>query len=131
MRLSASGVSAALPGSNSMYESSSPPPKAEASSVKGEVTALTTRLTSTRTMMPPTENCGSSSEPEIGRLMSMLPRLSLSSATASSTGSLTASGLSVLSPKVSWLSTTRLLACSARSLIWYCTSSDSLPRLIG
>ncbi len=67
---------------------------------------MTTRFISTRTTMPPTENSGSSSEPEIGRLMSMLPRESFSSATASSTGSLVASGLLVLSPKVSWLSTT-------------------------
>ncbi|MNT08952.1 hypothetical protein D3C72_1437110 [compost metagenome] len=81
--------------------------------------------------MPPTENSGSSSEPEIGRLISMLPRESLSKATASSTGSLVASGLLVLSPKVSWLSTTWLEACKARSLILYCRSTDSLPRLMG
>ena len=41
-------------------------------------------------MMPPMLNLGSSSEPLIGRLTSMTPLRSLSSATASSTGSLVA-----------------------------------------
>ena len=52
-------------------------------------------------MMPPTENCGSSSEPEMGRLTSISPRAFFNSDTASSTGSLVASGLSTRSPKVS------------------------------
>ncbi len=55
----------------------------------------------TCTMIPPTENFGSSSEPEIGRLMSISPRVFFSSDTASSTGSLVAVGLSTFSPKVS------------------------------
>ncbi|MNS72611.1 hypothetical protein D3C72_1060290 [compost metagenome] len=131
MRWMESSVSTALPGANSTYDSSSPPPKAEANRLNGEVTALTTRFSNTRTTMPPTENSGSSSEPDTGRLMSILPRESFSSATANSTGSLVASGLLVLSPKVSWFSTTWLDACNARFLILYSRSTDSLPRLIG
>ena len=48
----------------------------------------------TRMISPPTENCGSSSDPEIGSSMSITPARSLSSETASSTGSLVAVGLS-------------------------------------
>ncbi len=54
----------------------------------------------TWTISPPTENCGSSSEPEIGRLRSISPRLFLSSAIARLTGSFVASGLSTGLPKV-------------------------------
>ena len=66
----------------------------------GAVTALVIRLTITWMMRPPTENFGSSREPEIGSLMSMTPREFLSSATASSTGSLVAVGLSTRGPNV-------------------------------
>ena len=66
----------------------------------------------TCTMIPPTENFGSSSEPEIGRLMSISPRVFFSSDTASSTGSLVAVGLSTLSPNVSWSRNRWLDACS-------------------
>ena len=43
-------------------------------------------------MMPPTLNCGSSGEPEMGRLMSISPLRFCSSDTASLTGSLVALG---------------------------------------
>ncbi|EWS57439.1 hypothetical protein Y694_04564 [Methylibium sp. T29-B] len=56
----------------------------------------------TRTTMRPTENWGSSRLPLIGKSMSITPFRSFSSETASSTGSFSASGLSILSPKVSW-----------------------------
>lgn len=100
-----------------MWDSSSPDPKAEANSENGAVTARTIRLTSARKMMPPTENCGSSNEPEMGSSISISPRLFLSSDTASNTGSFKASGLSTRSPKVSWSRNILLLAWSLPSWI--------------
>jgi len=119
MRFCASSLSAALPAANTIVDSSSPPPpKTAASSANGAVTALVIRLTITRMMSPPIENSGSSSEPEMGSRMSITPFLSLSSANASSTGSLVASGLSTRWPKVSWSSTMRLSADSLRFSTW-------------
>ena len=68
----------------------------------GEVKALANRLTITLTIKPPTLNCGSLSEPEIGRLRSISPFRFLSKETARLTGRLVASGLSTRSPKVNW-----------------------------
>ena len=81
----------------------------------------------TRSTMPPTLNCGSSSEPLIGSSTSMTPLRSFISATASSTGSLVAVGLSTFSPKVSWF---RMILFSAESLRFstlYLTLNESLP----
>ena len=66
-------------------------------------------------MMPPTLNCGSLIEPLIGRLMSITPWRSLQQRHRQRTGSLVALGLSTRSPKVSWFSTTWLLASSLPS----------------
>ncbi len=65
--------------------------------------------------MPPTLNCGSLTLPLIGRLMSMTPLRSFSSATARRTGSLVALGEAMASPKVSWLRITWLRASSRPS----------------
>jgi len=51
-------------------------------------------------------------DPVNGRSMSMTPCRSCSSATASSTGKVVASGLSDFGPKVSWLTMIWLLASS-------------------
>ena len=116
IRFCASAPIAATPYANGTVESSSPPPNTAASSANGAVIAFVIRLTMTRTMSPPTEKCGSSSEPEIGSWMSITPRESLSSATASSTGSLVAVGLSTrCGLNVSWSSTRRFSAASLRS----------------
>ena len=121
----------AVPEAKAMWPKSGPPPKAAASSENGAVTTLVSRLMITCTRIPPIEKCGSSSDPEMGRLMSISPRLFLSSATASSTGSLVAVGLSTRSPKVSWSRNRWFSACSLLSCTLYCTSIDSLPRVIG
>ncbi|MNO09580.1 hypothetical protein D3C81_2328440 [compost metagenome] len=57
-------------------------------------------------------NSGSDNEPDTGRFTSITPLRSFSSDTASSTGSLVASGLSTRSPKVSWSRNRWLLASS-------------------
>ena len=59
----------------------------------------------------PMRNCGSLSEPLMGRSRSITPWRSASRATASFTGRLLGAP-STGSPKVSWLSTSRLLAVS-------------------
>ena len=104
-----------------------PPPKADARSEKGAVTARVIRLTMTLRMMPPTLNWGSSSDPLIGRSTSMTPLRSFISATARSTGALIASGLSTLSPKVSWLRIILFCAVSFRFSTRYLTLNESLP----
>ncbi len=112
----ACALSAALPGAKGTVPSSSPPlpPKALASKVNGAVMALVIRLTMTFRITEPRLNCGSFSEPEIGRLMSITPLRSASSATASFTGRLAVEP-STFSPKASWLSTMLLLALSCPS----------------
>ena len=94
-RFCASASTTALPGANGTVESSSPCPNAAANNVNGAVTAFAIRLRITWMMSPPTENLGSSSEPAIGNWISMTPRMSLSSDTASSTGNFVAVGLSM------------------------------------
>ena len=112
-RSATSGSSTARPGAKSANCTSGPPPNSEESSVKGEVTILMSRLTNIFQMIGPILNCGSSMVPLTGRSSRMLPSRSLSSATASFTGSLVASGLFTFSPSLSW--ETRILCC-ARSL---------------
>ncbi len=63
-------------------------------------------------MMGARRNWGSLIEPLTGRLMSITPLRSASSATASFTGRLGASLPATRSPKLSWLSTIWLLAVS-------------------
>ena len=73
--------------------------------------AFMTTLPTTFMMTGNRLNCGSFSEPLMGRLRSITPLRSASSATASFTGKLFGAP-STLSPKVSWLSTTLLVAVS-------------------
>ena len=105
------GCSCALPGAKATLAMSSPPapPSARASSVNGAVMARPIRLTTALKMIGPMENCGSFSEPLMGRSRSITPLLSASSAVASFTGRL-AGAPCTGSPKVSWLSTSLLLA---------------------
>ena len=67
------------------------------------------RLTMALTMIGPTENCGSFSEPLMGKSRSITPWLSASSAVASLTGRL-AGAPGTGSPNSSWFSTSLLLA---------------------
>ena len=114
MRFFASAAIDALPGANESVDSSSLLPNEDAKSANGAVIALVIRLTIMRPMRSPTENCGSSSDPEIGSWMSITPCRSLSKAAARSTGSFVAVGLSTRSPNVSWSSTSRFSAVSLR-----------------
>ncbi len=124
-------VMLAVPGWNSMRLKplpSAPPPSSE----NGAVTTLVNRLTMAFRINPPRLNCGSSSEPDSGRSMSITPLRSCSSATANRTGRLVASGLSDLGPSTSWLTMIWLRASSLPcSSILYVTSMLSLPRSIG
>ena len=79
--------------------------------------ALPIRLKNIFSTSPKMLNSGSSSVPLTGRRRSISPRLFLSSDTASCTGRFTASGLSTLSPKVSWSRKIWLVAVSLRSSI--------------
>ena len=65
--------------------------------------------------MPPTLNLGSFTLPATGRMMSITPERSVSSATASSTGNWVALGDTTRSPKVNWVRRTWLLASSLPS----------------
>ena len=86
-----------------------------ASQAKGAVTTFTSRLPIILNTRPITLNCGSLIEPLMGRLTSMTPLRSASSARASRTGRLVALGLSMRSPKVSWFRMIWLRASSRPS----------------
>ena len=78
-----------------VLRSSPPPPENNAN---GDVTILTIRLAMACQMTPPMLKFGSLIEPLIGRLTSITPWRSDSSATARRTGNLVALGLSIRSP---------------------------------
>ncbi|MNE62587.1 hypothetical protein D3C80_1578750 [compost metagenome] len=114
---SASLLSSLEPGANETVPRSSEPPPATSPpmSLKGAAAAFTIRLRRVCQTIGITLNSGLFRSPVTGSSMEILPSTSLSRATASFSGRLTASGLSTFSPSCS-CSTTTLF--SAWSLPW-------------